>query len=79
MIAPKTAAQKPVTVNPGIRPDAIFSISALMTKVNRPNERMFMGNVRINRIGRKNRLRIPNAAAAKKALKKPAAEIPSTT
>lgn len=71
MREPITAVQNPCTSNPGITPDAIFSIRALIIKVNSPKVRTLMGNVRISSMGRNNAFRIPRAAAAKKAEKKP--------
>jgi len=68
---PITAAQNPFTSNPEIIPEAIFSITALMIKVNNPRLRMLIGSVNIIAMGRKKALSIPRAAAAKKAEKKP--------
>jgi hypothetical protein len=61
-----------------ITPDAIFSISALMTNVKNPRVRMLMGNVRRIRIGRNSAFNIPSIAAAKKAETKPLTCIPSS-
>ena len=74
---PKTAGQNPLTSKPDITPDTIINKKALMINVKRPRLRIFIGRVRSKIIGLKNILRTPRIAAAKKALKKPAAWIPS--
>ena len=68
---PKMAVQKPWTLNPGITPEAIFSMSALMINVNRPRLKMLIGRVSSSAIGRKKAFRNPSIAAAKTAEKKP--------
>jgi len=73
---PNTADQKPPTTKPDITPDTIMRRKAFITKVNRPNVRMFRGNVNMISIGLKKALRIPSMAAAKKAEGKPLTCIP---
>jgi hypothetical protein len=58
-------------------PEAIFNMSALMIKVNKPRLKMLIGSVSRSAIGLKKALRIPSTAAAKTAGKKPLTRIPS--
>ncbi len=46
-----TATQKPLTSNPFITDEANKINEALITKVNRPSVRIFIGKVRIIKIG----------------------------
>lgn len=67
---PKMAVQNPWTSNPGITPDAIFNISALITKVNIPRVSTFIGSVKTSAMGLKMAFKMPSKAAAKNAEKK---------
>jgi hypothetical protein len=58
-------------------PEAIFSSSALITKVKRPKVMILIGSVNMNRIGRNKAFKIPRTAAAQKALKNPLTLMPS--
>jgi hypothetical protein len=75
---PNTADQKPKTSKPGMTPEAIFSIKALIKKVNRPRLNILIGRVKMMMIGLRNAFSMPNMAAAKKAGKKPLTRIPSS-
>ena len=75
---PKTADQNPITSKPVITTAAIFSISALMTKVKKPRDKIFIGRVNTSAIGLKKALRIPSMAAAKSADKNPLIWMPSS-
>ena len=75
---PNTADQNPETSKPGITPEAIFSMKALIKKVKRPKLNILMGSVKMMTIGLKNAFSMPNMAAAKKAEKKPLTRIPSS-
>jgi len=74
---PKTADQKPYTLNPDIMPEAILSSMAFIIKVKRPRLRIFIGRVSKIRIGRKKAFRMPRTAAANNALEKLFTCIPS--
>lgn len=62
------AHKKPLTVKPG----TIFAVNkinkALITKVKRPRVIIFIGKVRITRIGLRTALAIPKTSAAAKAV-----------
>jgi hypothetical protein len=75
---PNTADQKPKTSKPGMTPEAIFSMKALIKKVNRPRVKILIGRVKMMTIGLKNAFSMPKMAAAKKAGKKPLTRIPSS-
>lgn len=75
---PNTADQNPETSKPGITPEAIFNMKALIKKVKRPKLNILMGRVRMMTIGLKNAFSMPSMAAAKKAEKKPRTRIPSS-
>jgi hypothetical protein len=75
---PNTADQKPKTSKPGMTPEAIFNMKALIRKVNRPRLKILIGRVKMMTIGLKNAFRMPKMAAAKKAGKKPLTLIPSS-
>ena len=69
--APNTADQNPCTWKPGITPETIFRMKALMRKLKSPKVMMLMGRVRMNRMGLKNTFRTPKTAAAKKGAEEP--------
>ena len=75
---PNRADQNPETSKPGITPEAIFSMKALIKKVKRPKLNILMGRVKMMTIGLKNALSRPSMAAAKKAEKKLLTRIPSS-
>jgi hypothetical protein len=75
---PNTADQNPETSKPGITPEAIFSMKALIKKVKRPKLNILMGRVKMMTIGLKNAFSRPSMAAAKKAEKKLLTRIPSS-
>ncbi len=75
---PNTADQKPKTSKPGMTPEAILSMKALIKNVNRPRLNILIGRVKMMTIGLKNAFSMPNMAAAKKAEKKPLTRIPSS-
>jgi hypothetical protein len=75
---PKTADQNPLTLKPGITPEAIKSMSAFITNVKNPRLRTFMGSVNINNIGRKKAFSMLKIAAAKNAEINPLTYIPSS-
>jgi hypothetical protein len=74
---PMIADQKPTTSKPVMIPDAIFSIRALMIKVNKPRDKMLIGSVNRRAIGLKKAFRIPRMAAAKSADRNPLIRMPS--
>ena len=57
------AHQNPFTLNPGIIADAIKTKTAFITKVKSQKVRIFIGSVRIIRIGFKTVFRIPKTTA----------------
>ena len=68
---PKTADQNPWTSKPGITPEAIFNIRALITKVKKPRVKILMGRVKISAIGLNRAFKMPSMAAAQNAEKNP--------
>ena len=75
---PNMADQKPITSKPVITAEAIFNISALMTKVKKPRDKILIGRVNRSAIGLKKAFRIPSIAAAKSADKNPLIWMPSS-
>jgi hypothetical protein len=63
-IAAMSAVPNPVTVSPGTIALMIIRRIALITNVNNPNEIIFIGSVRIRRIGFSNILNIPHTIDA---------------
>ena len=61
--APTSADQKLVTES-AVTAATMYSIRALMTRVNSPRVRMFTGSVRMRTRGRMNALTIPSTSAA---------------
>jgi len=70
------AIQKPLTEKPFITDDANKIIKALMTKVNKPNVKIFMGKVIKIKIGLSNILTMPKNNASQSAVQKPATVTP---
>jgi hypothetical protein len=66
----KRAGQNPTISSPGTIPDAIFKRIALITRVNSPKVRIFMGRVRSIKIGLKKRFKNPRIPPAKRAEKR---------
>ncbi len=66
----RRAHQKPSTVKPGTILLVSRMRSALITKVNSPNVKMFIGNVKKTRIGFKRILKMPRTKATRSAVQK---------
>jgi hypothetical protein len=75
---PKMADQKPITSKPVITAEAIFNISAFMTNVKKPRDKILIGRVNRSAIGLKKAFRMPRMPAAKSADKNPLMWMPSS-
>lgn len=64
------AHQKDSTINPGTIEDANKTIKVFITKVNNPKVRIFIGNVKITKIGLRNKFNAPKTIATKIAVTK---------
>ncbi len=74
-----TAAQKPLTSNPFITDEANKISEALIAKVNRPSVKMFIGKVRIIKIGFRIIFITPKNTASHKAAHTPLIAMPEIT
>ena len=64
IIDPRSACQKVLTAKPSMKVAANQNNEALITKVNRPRVRMFIGRVRMIKIGFTTKLSSPRTTAA---------------
>ena len=62
--APQSAGEKPSTKKLGTKNDVSFNIIALMMNVNRPTDKILIGNVKIIKTGRTSTLSSPSTPAA---------------
>lgn len=76
--APQKAGQNPATLKPLTTAEPNQNNKALITSVNSPSVKMFMGNVNKTSMGLISALIRPSIRAAIKALKKPDTVIPGT-
>ncbi|MDX1535709.1 MAG: hypothetical protein R3346_03050 [Candidatus Spechtbacterales bacterium] len=76
-IAPYTKAQRnPSTVNPGTIKEDNQTKNALITKVNKPRVKIFIGRVKKTKIGFMKIFRIPRTNATAKAVRNPETTTP---